>query len=642
MRRSGPVGVSRQVSAELTTNTAPGATEGGHHRTENTIDVPCLTQDCGSRWERLLWLTLIAVLVVSRAPNLVSDPRFWAEEATIYFSYARQSGILESLLFISNGYPSYLNLSANVPATLAANLVSLGAAPLVTTIVAFMVQLIPFGLVFFGNSRIWVTRPQRLLVAAVLLFGPAVTTGEVWLNSTNSQVFCGIIGVILLCERTDDRHRGVKWLYRGLLVFCSLSGPYTAFLAPAYLFKIRLEGTAEARRHAWIVAAAVIIQAGAHVLTRLGFPYVPSRLAQTHWGFRLTTMFFNEVLYTIFGYDLAPIIARQLGILEVVRQKAGSLEYLRLAGWNSLVVLSAMVWWVSYHARRRFDAILPVALVSLLIPIFFVAPSAGSRYVVVPGTVLLLTFCSCAINPKVRLGRWLCGLILAVSVVAGVAAYWRDIPKEISPLGHAPQRPSWSSEVRRWRENDQYRLRIWPYPGPTPFRLPLLRRGGPESPGAYIEVEPFFLISKGEEVTRIVPVKGLPTDFRMVIKMNSTQPAAKTNLRLILENGSGRRLNTNTIQGFNWHEDLWIDLVASQISLRRGSQFDDVRRVIFVLNSTANMPHRVFFERFLIGPRNVGALEPLLPSKPQPWLRFSFEHSAWATIVEGPRSTDIR
>ena len=378
------------------------------------------------------------------------------------------------------------------------------------------------------------------------------------------------------------------------------------------------------------------------MLTRVGFPYVPSRLAENHWGFRLTTMFFNDVLYTMFGYDLSPIIARKLGILQVVRQKTDSLEFMRLAGWNSLVVLSAIVWWVSYHARRRFDVILPIALVSLLIPIYFVAPSAGSRYVVVPGTVLLLTFCSCAMNPKVRLRSWLCSLILAVSVVAGVAAYWRDLPREFSPLGHAPKRPSWSSEVERWREDGDYRLRIWPYPGPTPFRLPLLRRDGPESPSAYIEVEPFSLISKGEEVTRIVPVNGLPTDFRMVIKMNSTQPAEKTNLRLILEDGSGRRLNTNTIEGFNWHEDLWIDLVARRISLRRGSQFDDVRRVLFVLNSTANMPHRVIFERFSIGPRNVGALESLLPSKPQPWLRFSFEHSARATIVENPRSMDIR
>ena len=165
---------------------------------------------------------------------------------------------------------------------------------------------------------------------------------------------------------------------------------------------------------------------------------------------------------------------------------------------------------------------------------------------------------------------------------------------------------------------------------------PLLGR---TSPGSWVF---FFLISKGEEVTRIVPVKGLPADFRVVIKMNSTQPAEKTDLRLILEDGSGRRLNTNTIQGFDWHEDLWIDLVASQILLRHGSQFDDVRRVIFVLDSTANMPHRVFFERFSIGPRNVGALEPLLPSKPQPWLRFSFEHSALAMIVEGPRPRDIR
>jgi hypothetical protein len=561
----------------------------------------------------------------------------------MYFSYARQSGILASLLFIPNGYPSYRNLSANIPATLAANLVPLGVAPLVTTFWAFLVQLIPFVLVLFGRSRVWVTRPQRLLVAAVLLFGPPAATGEVWLNSTNSQVFCGIIGVILLCERTDDQHKVVKWIYRALLVFCSLSGPYTAFLAPAFILKVRLEGTAEAKRHAWIVGSAALIQAGAHVLTRVGFPYAPNRFAGSYWGFRLTTMFFNEVLYTIFGYDLAPIIARKLGILQVVRHNAESHQFMRLAGWNSLLGLSAIVWWVFYNPRRRFDVILPVALVSVLIPLYFVTPAAASRYVVVPGTVLLLAFFSCAMNPRVQVRRWLCSLFLAVSLAAGVATHWRDVPRIFRPLGHAPRRPSWSSEVAKWQENRHYRLRIWPYPGGrSAFRLHLLCRYGPEPPSTYLEVEPFSLISKGEEVTRIVPVSGLPDDFRVVIKMKSTQPAEKTDLRLILEDHSGRRLNTSSIRGFNWHEYLWVDFVARQISLRRGTQFDDVRRIRFVLTSKADMPHRVSFERFSIGPKNVGALESLLPSKSMPWQKFSFDNSARATIVEEQSVTDIR
>jgi len=617
------------------TTPPPKNTEGGQHGRVKTVDVPAPAHDADRRRERLLWLTLIVVLVVSRAPNLVLDPRFWAEEATMYFSYASQSGFLASLLFISTGYPSYLNLSANVPATLAANLVPLGVAPLVTAFWAFLVQLIPFVLVLFGNSRIWVTRPQRLLVSTILLFGPPVTTGEVWLNSTNSQVFCGIIGVILLCERTDDQHKVVKWLYRTLLVFCSLSGPYTIFLAPAYILKVRLEGTAEAKRQAWIVVSAVFIQAGAHVLTRMGFPYAPNRLAGNHWGFRLTTMFFNEVLYTIFGYDLAPIIARKLGILQVVKHDADSLQFMRLAGWHSLLGICAIIWSLLYRPRRRFDVILPVALVSLLIPLYFLTSGATSRYVVVPGTVLLLSFFSCTLNPRVQLRRRLCGLILAVSLAAGVATFWRDVPRVFRPLGHAPRRPSWSSEVAKWQENRHYRLRIWPYPGRTAIRLHLLCRYGPEPPNAYLEVEPFSLISKGEEVTRIVPVSGLPTDFRVVIKMKSTQPAEKTDLRLILEDHSGRRLNTSSIRGFNWHEYLWVDFVARQISLRRGTQFDDVRRIRFVLTSKADMPHRVFFERFSIGPKNVGALEPFLPSKTVPWQRFAFGNSSRAMIVDG-------
>ena len=188
---------------------------------EHEVDRPFGPSPSGSRREWFLWLSLIAVVVISRAPNLVFDPRFWAEEATVYFSYARQSGALASLLFIPTGYPSYLNLSVNVPATLAASLLPLRSAPLVTTILGFVVQLTPFVLVFFGRSRIW---ELDLSDFSSPPFFSSVRRrqGEVWLNSTNSQVFCGIIGVILLCERTDDQHRVVRWLYRGLLVFLLL------------------------------------------------------------------------------------------------------------------------------------------------------------------------------------------------------------------------------------------------------------------------------------------------------------------------------------------------------------------------------------------------------------------------------------
>lgn len=608
----------------------------------NTSRSTVRAQPDGSRREWFLWLSLIAVVVISRAPNLFFDPRFWAEEATVYFSYARQSGALASLLFIPTGYPSYLNLSVNIPATLAASLLPLHSAPLVTTFWAFVMQMTPFVLVFFGRSRIWETRAQRILVAAILLFGPPAVIGEVWLNSTNSQVFAGITGVILLCERTDGRSKALIFGYRAILILCALSGPYTAFLAPAFFLKARIERSPEAKRQAWIVVTAVLVQAGAHVLTRVGFAYSPSRLAGGYWGSRVTALFFNEVLYTFLGYDLAPIFARKIGILQVVRQSAESVQFMRLAGWVSLLCLILYAWWSVRHLWKRFDVVLPVAFVSLTIPLYYLTPTVESRYVVVPGTVLLLTVVSCAQIVKARGWRTLCGVAVAFSIASGVATYWRDVPRNLRPLGQTLRRPSWTSEVARWREDHYYRLRIWPFVGRAAFRLHLNPPSEPTPPGSFLEVEPFSLISRGDEVTRVVPVSGLPPDFRMVVKMRSTQPAKKTTLRLILEDGSGRRLNTTAIRGFDWHEHLWVDFVAREISLRRGAQFNDVRRIRFFLDTKADIPHRVSFERFSIQPSNVGALEHLLPSRPLPRLKYRFENSERATVVEDDPVAETR
>jgi hypothetical protein len=586
-----------------------------------------------SRRERVLWFVLIVVLIVSRAPNLLIDPRFWFYEAMTYFEHARQNGVLSSLLFISTHQPSYLNLSVNIPATVAAHLIPLRSAPVVTTIWAFLVQLVPFTLVLFGTSRIWIKRHHRLIVCSILLFGPPVISGEVWLNSGNSQVFCGIVGLLLLCEDTRNSSRQRKWLYLGLLTFCAFSGPYTVFLAPAFVFKAVLDGAPESRRHAWIVVWAALGQATIHLLTRYAYPFAPSRFAANHWGVRLSILFVNDILYSLFGYDLSPIVARGLGLQQVASQAASSLEFKRLAGWSSLVGFVAVISFLVYRPRRRFELLLPMAFALFIGPLFFLTPEADNRYVVVPGTALLLALFSAAIDEDFEWRRPVSAIMVALSIGAGVAAYWRDLPREYSPLGRAPRRPSWSEEVKRWKEDSGYRLRIWPYPRRVAIRTPLLPETGPEPPSAYLTVQPFSLIAKGGQVTRFLPVSGLPADFRLIIKMRSTQPADKTNLKLVLEDGFERRLNTHPISGFGWHQDYWIDLRAEQIPLRIGARFSHVRKIRIVLDSKAEMPHRVKFERFSIEPANIGALDPVLPSRPLHSKEYEFENSVRATLV---------
>src|SRR5690349_9841021 len=93
-----------------------------------------------------------AGLIIARAPALFSAPRLWAEEGTRYFPTAFHKGWLPSLLQVQHGYYA---LWPNLAATLAARLVPLASAPLVTTLFAFAAQLMPVALILWGRGPLW-------------------------------------------------------------------------------------------------------------------------------------------------------------------------------------------------------------------------------------------------------------------------------------------------------------------------------------------------------------------------------------------------------------------------------------------------------------------------------------------------------
>ena len=67
-------------------------------------------------WSPWLWLTLAFVAAVFRAPLLLLEPRLFAEEASVYLAYARQSSTLATLLLVptSEGPAGYMVFASNL------------------------------------------------------------------------------------------------------------------------------------------------------------------------------------------------------------------------------------------------------------------------------------------------------------------------------------------------------------------------------------------------------------------------------------------------------------------------------------------------------------------------------------------------
>ena len=141
----------------------------------------------------VLLLVLAGCLTVWRQPRLFSHPRFWAEEGTVFFSRALCAPWSQALL---QPAPSgYLKVFNNLVSLWAAYLVPLERAPLVTTLAAFVVQMVPLAILLTGASELHRGKLRQTLLILIILLN--VYTGEIWLNTTNSQNYILLTALLI-------------------------------------------------------------------------------------------------------------------------------------------------------------------------------------------------------------------------------------------------------------------------------------------------------------------------------------------------------------------------------------------------------------------------------------------------------------
>ena len=133
---------------------------------------------------KLSFLFLGVLAMFFRAPSFFFEPRFWAEEGIIYFSNAFNNPWYKALF---TPHLDYLSLFNNIASTLAANIVQLKDAPLITTLLAFAVQVIPLAIVLWSQSELWGSAVKKAVGILIILFVPL--SGEIWLATNCSQFY---------------------------------------------------------------------------------------------------------------------------------------------------------------------------------------------------------------------------------------------------------------------------------------------------------------------------------------------------------------------------------------------------------------------------------------------------------------------
>ncbi|MGE5558288.1 MAG: hypothetical protein ACM3WV_06700 [Bacillota bacterium] len=203
----------------------------------------------------LFFLAILALLMFLREPELLLQPRFWAEEGAVYFKTAYDLPWYKSLFMPQQGY---YGLFPNLVAIIA-NLVPLEFAPGIATFFAFLVQLLPFVIIFWGKSSYWDTIWKKVLISLLVLFTWA--TNEVWLNTINSQFYLVLTTFLILLTDSAATSKKQNIFYYFMLVLSGLSGVVSTFLTPFFIYRAVKDKNKNAAVQAWIITGCAIIQA---------------------------------------------------------------------------------------------------------------------------------------------------------------------------------------------------------------------------------------------------------------------------------------------------------------------------------------------------------------------------------------------
>jgi hypothetical protein len=403
-------------------------------------------------------LLLVMLLMFLRAPWLLTRPRFWAEEGTVWFQHATTHSAFANFSFV-NSETGYYILLTNIGAMLASatkNWFGLEHAPAATTYFAGLIQLIPFLIILCFKSHLF-TSIWRIVAGCLILLCAPTATGEVWLNSVNSQTYLGAAALLVVFVDSSVWTRFTTWSMRVLLVLAGLSGLYAAVLFPLYAVSYRVYKERERIVQAALLAACFLVQLSVVLFARSAGGLEPTRFASVTPDTAFVNILFFEILIPIAGEVTARNLFHHAGLTEALKVST-SVPRSGTAVLAGLCCLALIVLTLGILKGRKLASEKGLLIGGFVIyaAVTSIASMRGipnDRYAFLPGAILLFLLMDNLGAPQHQFIAVLCGFLLAVALFRGITMY-RGQPVFAGP--------EWSEEVRAWQANPNYALRVWP------------------------------------------------------------------------------------------------------------------------------------------------------------------------------------
>lgn len=366
-----------------------------------------------------LFFSLVSVLIIiSRRPDAITNPQFWAEDGAVWYANAYNIGALKPIFLAPAGH---FETVPNVVAAIA-QLFPLIYGPLIFNIVAIIIQLLPIILIISPRFNKFVpSLPIKLFLILIYLLMP--NTSEVYINLSNSPWYLAVSASIVLLTEVSAKSLW-NWFDGAILFLSGLSGPFSVFLLPVAFLRWYKLRSRPALRNFFIIIITGLTQLSA-VFSVGGRVNLPSELSlrsfltilsrQIIWGSLIGPNGYDWVLDKIPWYPLFFAITTFFGLAIIVYALLKAPDELKLftlfAGLNffaSLIASSAVVT----ESKSTWEVL---------------SEANGIRYWLIPMLAFMATLIWGARKTNPFVVRWIAIFFLSCMILFSIKNYRHSI-----------------------------------------------------------------------------------------------------------------------------------------------------------------------------------------------------------------------
>ncbi len=399
-------------------------------------------------------LLTVCVLTIFREPLLFLTPRLWAEEGKFYFAHAYGNSFVGSIGYVLFGY---YNLTANLTTYLASHWVSLEAAPIVTTGIAFAIQMLAPFIILTSSSTFWSSSYKKIVAVFLILFVP--NASEVWLNSINSQYWLALGAFLILLEDTARISTARAWSFRVLLFLGGMSSPMACYLTPVFLYEGYRSRNRERLIQTGILSFIAVLQLSVILYQAIG---QAGAFGNRFSGMSLATLALVAFNRTV----LVPIMGTPLGGVFSSFSASISHSNFHILGATAGLLLLGVLVALGFRIKSEWRIKLVASYLLLVILNIntamedknaMIGPHPGQRYFFVPMIMFLFMILTAWQDVRNLFLKGLFLLILVASLTCGIYEFRGSVRA-------SADWPKWRDEVQLWRADPTHDLLIWPPP----------------------------------------------------------------------------------------------------------------------------------------------------------------------------------